>query len=201
MAPGVEWAMASRSRHPDQESGDASLVLALPTGAIVGVVDGLGHGPEASAAARRAIALLAESNGAAPLDALRRCHDGLRSTRGAVMGVAWFDAAGDTMTWLGVGNVAGVVLRAGGASGPRREMLLTRGGVVGRQLPPLQPRVLPIGDGDVLAVATDGVRESFATAMPCPGALQPAANGILADFGADHDDALVVVVRYRGAPA
>ena len=198
MAPGVEWAVASRPRHPDQESGDACLVRALPAGALVAVVDGLGHGPEASAAARTAIALLAESNGEAPVDVMRRCHAGLRSTRGAVMGVAWFDAAWSVMTWVGVGNVTGVLLRAGG---PSREMLLTRGGVVGRQLPPLHPQVVPIGNGDVLALATDGIRESFASTMPRPDALQPAADRILAKFGADDDDALVAVVRYRGVPA
>ena len=201
MAPGIEWAMASRSRHPGQESGDACLVCALPAGTMVAVVDGLGHGPDASVAARRAIALLAESSGEAPVDALQRCHAGLRSTRGAVMGVAWFDAASDTMTWMGVGNVAGVLLRSGGASGPLRVMLLTRGGVVGRQLPSLHASAVRIGNGDVVALATDGIRGSFSSAMPCPRDLQPAADGILANFGGGGDDALVVVVRYRGETA
>ena len=59
---------------------------------------------------------------------LTRWHETLVRTRGVVMGLASFKAVEGTMTWVGVGNVRGLLLRA---TGGRDESLLTRGGVVG----------------------------------------------------------------------
>jgi hypothetical protein len=62
------------------------------------------------------------------------------------------------MTWLGVGNVQGVLMRADAKKGKVKESLLLRGGVVGSQLPALQATVIPIVKGDTLVFATDRPR-------------------------------------------
>ena len=46
------------------------------------------------------------------------------------------------MTWLGVGNVDGFLLRADNQTKPAHESLFLRGGVVGYQLPSLRPSTL-----------------------------------------------------------
>src|SRR5256886_12682782 len=48
------------------------------------------------------------------------------------------------MTWLGVGNVQGLLVRTD-KKGSAQETLLLRGGVVGDHLPQLQATVLQIG--------------------------------------------------------
>jgi len=51
------------------------------------------------------------------------------------MSLAWFHETGGTMSWIGVGNVEGMLLRLGqrepSSRRDRREMLLLRPGVVG----------------------------------------------------------------------
>ena len=50
-----------------------------------------------------------------------RCHDRLRATRGVVMSLASLDQERGILTWLGVGNVAGVVFRTPVHSDQRRQ--------------------------------------------------------------------------------
>ena len=174
------------------------MVRPTAEGALVAAVDGIGHGPPAATAARRAIALLAEGDPLRPLDALRRCHERLRDTRGAVMSLAWFDRARDTMEWLGVGNVEGVLLRAGRRGPAGRESLLLQGGVVGRLLPALHAGSLAVSAGDVLVLATDGVQSRFAREIAPEATPEATARAVLARYGIGPDDALVLAVRYRG---
>jgi len=69
------------------------------------------------------------------------------------------------MTWLGVGNVHGVLMRSDARKGNVQESLLLRDGVVGSQLPALQATVLLIVRGGTLFFATDGVRSDFSMAL------------------------------------
>jgi negative regulator of sigma-B (phosphoserine phosphatase) len=102
------------------------------------------------------------------------------------------------MTWLGVGNVQGVLMRADAKNGNVKESLLLRAGVVGSQLPALQATVLPIVQGDTLFFATDGVRSDFSVTLSARENPQRAADRILAHYGNGNDDALVLVARFTG---
>ena len=81
-------------------------------GAVVLVVDGLGHGPQAAEAAREAVAGFREHGLARPAERiLRAAHDALRKTRGAAMAVASRSTAtAARCRFAGVGNIAGVIL-------------------------------------------------------------------------------------------
>ena len=195
----IEWAVAERSRAGQSESGDRSLAMATPDSGLVAVVDGLGHGAAAADAAKIAVGSL-ERHALQPVIALvRGCHRSLVGTRGAVVSVAAFSARDETMTWLGVGNVEGVLLRTQTTLSPRREMLLVRGGVVGVHLPALAASIVPVARGDTLVFATDGVRSDFVSeVLPQRDPPQMLADHILARWGTKTDDALVMVVRYLG---
>jgi len=190
--PLVEWTVAIRSL--GSESGDQYLVSRTGDGAVlVAVVDGLGHGPEAASAAKTAIAVL-EAGQERELGArFLRCHERLRDTRGVVLSLGLF--ATGSLTWLGVGNVDGVLLRSGLGA---REQLLVRGGVVGRRLPSLELSRLTVARGDTLILVTDGIQSRFADDPGITFATPPTAERILADHGKETDDALVLVVRYLG---
>jgi negative regulator of sigma-B (phosphoserine phosphatase) len=96
------------------------------------------------------------------------------------------------------------LLRAAGVP-PTRETLLTRGGVVGYQLPPMRTSYLPIAAGDLLIFTTDGIRGGFTADLSLIDPLlrhqdaREIADRILARFGKTTDDALVLVARYLGA--
>ena len=195
-APLVEWAVAERALPGQSESGDASVVVPLEGALLAAVVDGLGHGSEAATAARVAIETL-QAHAGEPLEALlRTCHQALLKTRGVVVSVALFRAEDETVTLLGVGNVEGILLRADPRK--KRETVLLRGGVVGYQLPPLRASVLAISPGDTLILATDGVQSGFVSTLSPFGAPQSMADGLLARYAKDSDDALALVIRYLG---
>ena len=195
----LEWAVAEQVLPGQTESGDRYLITPTPDGGLVAVVDGLGHGAEAAEAAKGAVRSL-ERHGQAPIIPLiKACHRSLAGTRGVVMSVAVFDARAETMTWVGVGNVEGVLLRAQATVSPRRESLLMRGGVVGGHLPALGARIIPVMRGDALIFATDGVRSDFASEhLAHDDPPQQLADRILARWGTKTDDALVLVARYLG---
>lgn len=184
---------------PGQTScGDRAVVAEFPGGVLVAAVDGLGHGAEAELASSAAAQVL-EAEPGAPIDELVvRCHERLRVTRGAVMTVSRFEAAG-RITWVAVGNVDGYLVRAANQPSTRREAVIALGGIVGYRLPALRPRTFDLQVGDTLVLATDGIRHGFDGAASQARPVQELADEILARFASGRDDACVVVARYRGA--
>jgi negative regulator of sigma-B (phosphoserine phosphatase) len=196
--PLIEWGVAARPLEGEAECGDLHVVQPFPKGVLVAAVDGLGHGPEAAAAARSAVVTLADYAHEPVISLIKRCHQRLIRTRGVVMSLASFNALDNTMTWLGVGNVEGLLLRADVAANPPRENVLLRGGVVGYQLPALHASILPVTRGDVLILATDGIRSGFVEDVTLSHPPQRIAEHILARRAGGADDALVLVARYLG---
>lgn len=196
--PVLEWGLATLALPGHVESGDRHVVQPFPNGVLVAAVDGLGHGEEAAAAAKLAVSILERHAQEAVITLLRRCHEALRGTRGVVMSLASFRAPDSMLTWLGVGNVEGLLLREAADSALRHEALVLRGGVVGAELPPLRVSVIPVMRGDTLIFATDGIREGFTERLALSDPPQELADRILARHAKGTDDALVLVARYAG---
>jgi hypothetical protein len=68
-------------------------------------------------------------------------------------------------------------------------------------LPSLRKETLPVRRGDVLLLATDGVDRSFADWPDLVGSPQDIADRILARYGREDDDALVLAARVLEAEA
>ena len=197
--PIVAWGKAGRALGDAPESGDLHVVTPFREGALVALINGLGHGPEAAEAARAAAEILS-AHAEQPVRALiELCHEGLRRTRGAVMTVASFDARLSAMTWAGVGNVDAELVRAA-PTRPSREVIALRGGVVGYNLPSFQSSMVKVERGDTLVLATDGIKSTFHGSVPLDFSPAEIAESILALHGRDDDDALVLVARYQGGP-
>jgi phosphoserine phosphatase RsbX len=192
----IAWGWAGSGL--EAQSGDLHVVVPFPGGALVVLIDGLGHGPEAAMAASAAVPVL-EAHASDPVvDLVQHCHGALRKTRGAVMSLASFRTADSSMTWLGVGNVDAVLVRG---RGERAEAIAVRGGVVGYQLPPVRATTVTVSPGDVLIMATDGIHSGFTGGLVIEDSPQDIAESILARFARRSDDAHVVVARYLGAPS
>ena len=197
----IEYGVASFTLPGQAESGDRHVLCSHTDGVLVAALDGLGHGDEAAAAAKIASGIL-EANPTEPVISLvQLCHESLRSTRGVVMSLASLDIAHGMMTWLGVGNVLGILFRLKSPLNLGQDALLLRSGVIGSRLPSLQASVLPIGPGDTLVFATDGVKQDFAEYCAPRESPQKLAETILARYRRGNDDALVLVVRYAGSRA
>jgi len=194
----VEWGVAGRQMPGQVLSGDLYLVKPLERGVLFAVADGLGHGQPAAEAARLALKAVAEYSKKPLVQALEYCSRQMRETRGAVITLAFFNPLDDSLQWLGVGNVEGVLVRSGSGRKRRQESLFLRPGVLGNQLPALRAGVMNISPGDTLVLATDGIRRGFGEKMDLFKNPETTAQDILARYALETDDALVLVATYRG---
>lgn len=190
----LDWALRGRPIPGEIESGDLHVVDDQGDRCVLGVIDGLGHGPAAAKAAQAAAQGAIGSRG--DLESIfASCHASAKGTRGVAMSLAIVDVSG-AMTWAGIGNVEAVVIKASG-----RESLTLRGGVVGERLTP--PRVTPltIAFGDVIVFFSDGLRTAAIAAVSRLDAPPVIAAALIDGFAKASDDALVLVARFTGSPA
>jgi phosphoserine phosphatase RsbX len=197
----VEWCVAGRPIPGEEQSGDDALVLADDHAALVAAIDGVGHGTPAREAAEAAVASLREGPWDDLVSVTERCHEALRATRGAAVGLALFRDEG-TVNWLGVGDISGRLVSGGGLPAPAGRWLGSQTGVAGDDdLPRLNPATIPVRRGDVLILATDGIDGAFADGVAASGTCEEIAERVLRDFARATDDALVVVARYLAEDA
>jgi hypothetical protein len=196
----VDWGVATRPIAGEAVSGDLHLVQPFNHGVLLAAIDGLGHGKEAVAAARAAVAVLKKHPREPVVQLIQRCHEALMETRGAVMTVASLHASNGPMTWLGVGNVECRLLHANPHADRPSDSVLLRGGVVGYQLPVLRPRAIAVAPGDLLVFATDGIRADFADGLSLGQTPKQIAIHIMNQHFKGTDDALVLVARFLGMP-
>ena len=194
----LDWGVASRPLPGETESGDRCVVEVFDTGALAVVIDALGHGPEAAHAADVATRVLEQHVREEPCALLHLCHEHMRDTRGAAISMASLDWSRRTMTWLGIGNVSGVLVSVNSGISPHVKQLVVHGGVVGYQLPDLRPLEVQVAPGDVLILATDGIRANFTEILPLAMNAQMLADRILEGYATQSDDALVLAFHCSG---
>jgi hypothetical protein len=194
----IEWSVASRPKGDEPVSGDVYLVTPYDGGVLLAVIDGLGHGAEAAVAARTAAGIMEQHTCEPVVSLIERCHKALVRTRGAVMTVVSLCATEDMITWIGVGNVEGRLVRAGMYTRGSHENVLLRSGLVGDQLPELQSSDVAVSRGDLLILATDGIQAGFELPTHVRETPRQIAELILNQNFKGTDDALVLVARYLG---
>lgn len=191
----LDIGVAAKTLAGVRESGDRHVVCPYPGGVLLGVLDGLGHGPEASEASRIASDTLEKHAKDSVASLFLRCHERLRFARGAVMTLASIRFDERKMTWAGVGNIDGILLRRLPQGGRGREFLLLKSGIVGMRIPFLEPVSLAIAPSDTLLLLTDGVHLDTLEMLGRDLPPQRLADEILACHGTGTDDALVLVAR------
>jgi len=191
LAEDLEWAHRSRPLDPREESGDLHVVEIFSGGALLAVIDGLGHGPEAASAAKRAAETMKTCADNEPVEVVKRCHAALRATRGAALLVLSLSFREALVTWAGVGNIEGWHMRPTG-----REALLSRAGVVGYQITGPRRQSASLAPGDLFVLATDGISARFSESLTRTGRPEELAEAIFTNYARVTDDALVLVARY-----
>ncbi len=180
---------------PGQEvSGDAWAVEQHGDQLTLLVADGLGHGMEAHLASTEAVRILRQNPDLRPKPLLERCHQALRSTRGAAMAIAQIDEAHGKITFAGAGNISGRIYSGSALC----QNAVSVNGTVGQQTERIQEFYYPWPSDGVLQLHSDGL-SSRASLEPYPGlALRDAAlnAGVLyRDFARGRDDATVVIIK------
>ena len=189
----LSFGVATRPYPGCAQNGDAFVLCQWEESALVGVIDGLGHGPGAHRAAEAA-RQYAESHYDLPLARLfagvgRACQ----ATRGVVMALARFDWAERTLAFGSVGDIeVRVSPRGAGPTAPVQR------GILGLNAPQVRVSQQPWDEGHVLVLHSDGLRSHWGW-KDFPGLLEkPApviAKRLLQALASERDDATVLVVR------
>jgi anti-sigma regulatory factor (Ser/Thr protein kinase) len=197
-APREEPAVAHLTRPLSGEGpcGDAAASRSASGRALVMVADGLGHGPLAAEASRRAAEVFLASDATSPAAVLERMHAALGGTRGAAVSVLRYDASAGAVVHAGVGNV---VTRLLGDRAMR--MLPSQPGIVGHRMPRVREQSYPTDDMTAAVLHSDGLTQRWSL-DDLPGVLQhpPAVicAAVLRGAASRRDDAGVLVLRTSG---
>jgi hypothetical protein len=182
----------------EEVSGDDWAVQHRPGGCTILMVDGLGHGGAAADAAREAVRAFLDNGQATALECMERIHARLRSTRGAAAALATIDIAARRLTFVGIGNIAGVVTET-----PESKNLVSMSGTLGHNVRVFREFSYPWCPQSRLILHSDGVSGRWDLAAS-PGLMghEPvlAAAVLYRDMARGKDDATVVVVRESVAP-
>jgi anti-sigma regulatory factor (Ser/Thr protein kinase)/serine/threonine protein phosphatase PrpC len=189
----LTFGAASRPHPRMTENGDAFVIKCWGEGALVAVIDGLGHGPFAQHAAQTARQYV-ESHVDQPLDLIfRGVGRACRATRGVVMALARFDRDGTQLTFASIGNIEARVF---GSVEPMN--FAVRRGIVGVNAPNpavTQHRWQP---NYLLVLHSDGLTTRWRW-EDFPGLGRTSASVIarrlLQALAKDDDDATVLVVK------
>jgi negative regulator of sigma-B (phosphoserine phosphatase) len=192
----IETAFAELPLPGQAESGDLCLVKRVGHATLLAVVDGLGHGQDAASAAHAAIGAIERYAREPLVELVKRCHQAVVGMRGVVLGLACLDPQSASMTWLGVGNIGGVLLRADTKARPPRVSLVPIAGFIGAEQPQATARVVPLNGGDTVILYSDGVKDGVADSLVLANSPQQIADHAIARHLKGNDDALVLVARY-----
>lgn len=197
MVKSFVWHTAGRPYPGEERSGDGVTCIPLDEigSWVVAIVDGLGHGNAAADARTMALATI-ESSAGDPgpggdvTSTLRSCHFALKQSRGAVMLVASISA--HVVTWVGVGNIEGGIWRQGPEGYLNVQPVVCRSGVVGYNLPELAAVTVPINNGDLIVLHTDGIEPGWSRDLG-PIARERLADELVHRHARDTDDCCVFV--------
>ncbi|OBH24190.1 stage II sporulation protein M [Mycobacterium sp. E342] len=197
----IEWARAGRPLPSEFISGDRGIAVDVGgDAALFGVVDGLGHGPEAATAALRAVDAVKRSSGERIEVLIQLCHRVLAGTRGVAMTLARVDFAANTLTWTGVGNVTADLVAKSPTGVQVRSSARLSAGIVGYRIPEIRPaQVISMRPGDLLVMSTDGITEDYLDHIDFAAPAVAIAEELLGKDAKETDDAMVLTARHRGA--
>lgn len=173
--------------------GDAAASRTASGRTLVMVADGLGHGPLAAEASRRAAEVFLASDSTSPAALLERMHSALGRTRGAAVSVLRYDGSAGEVVHAGVGNV---VTRLYEEAAMR--MLPSQPGIVGHRMPRVREQSYPAERATAAVLHSDGLTQRWSLDdMPGVLAHRPAVvcASVLRGAATRRDDAGVLVLR------
>ncbi|HSS77151.1 MAG TPA: SpoIIE family protein phosphatase [Thermoanaerobaculia bacterium] len=169
--------------------GDSFVIEEREGTVLAAVVDGLGHGYESSVAAERASEVIRDLADKSVDAILRRCHEELRITRGAAIGVLKVDEKG-AGEFCGIGNIEVQSLNGQSPS------VFCLAGIVGHNLRSFKVMHVTMKPGDIYCLMSDGVSTRGNLKACLPGPPETVARRIVEHWGRDHDDATALVVGF-----
>jgi len=176
----------------DVYCGDTGIVKVFDDKVFFGVIDVLGHGKEAHDLAKICVEFLAVNLHLELAGMMEALHQQLRGSRGAVASLCRLDPDKEILSYVSVGDTLVRKLNND------KSRIFSNQGIIGYQLGSLKERTMPMNDGDILLLHTDGLPSHFDPWEDdiLKGDARTIAGTLIARFCKKHDDALCIVLRY-----
>lgn len=189
----VAVGVATAAKPGFADNGDAFVVRSWDDRLLVGVIDGVGHGDLAHAAAQAARRYV-ETHYDQPLAAVMHGTDlACRGTRGVVMGLARLDWDQQSVEYCAIGNIEARLLGSASSRG-----FIVRRGILGVNAPAARATVHPWDPTSTLILHSDGIMSHWEGQIAdddLSGSAVDVANRMLARLNRGTDDATVLVVK------
>ncbi len=173
--------------------GDGWSLRRQPDSADLFLVDGLGHGAHAAAAAETAVRIFAVSGASDCVRQIELVHQALAPTRGAAVAVARIDMKAGLVRFVGVGNIVATMIADGTA-----KRMVSHNGTAGHLAPRIREFTYPFVGRPLVILHSDGLAGRWDLAS-YPGLAESppsvVAGVLFRDFRRDRDDAAVLAVR------
>lgn len=191
--PAVRWGALLRPVPGETECGDVWAVSATAAVMSFMVADGLGHGPNAAAAARAVAGAFLQDAAATPERFLGEANRAATGTRGAAAAAAQLTLATGRVMFGGIGNIGASMQTDGGSRG-----MMSYGGIVG-----VQARTVRMFEHDwptdgLLIMHSDGIQSRWTLDnYPAIASRDPliVAAALLRDCNRGRDDVSVLVAK------
>jgi anti-sigma regulatory factor (Ser/Thr protein kinase) len=192
-APVMEIAGVSVVKSGAPVCGDAWQAHHHPSGALLIIADGLGHGLQADEASRAAIAAVDPDRDGDVVTSLRAMHEGIRHTRGAAGAVADVRPRAGIVTFAGIGNIAGTIC---GATATRHTVSIS--GILGHEARQFRGYSYPWESRALVVMHSDGLTSHWS--LDDHRGLRQRHPALVAavlyrDFSRGRDDVTVVAGR------
>lgn len=189
----VEIGVVSEPIKGEDDCGDGWSVRTSRTGALMMVVDGLGHGILAAEAAREAEQAVASSKETSLTTIINDIHGVLKKTRGAAVALSKIDIERGQLTFAGIGNIAAAIVENG-----RSRSMTSYNGTVGVQMERFQEFTYPWNKESIFVMHSDGLASRWDLER-YPGIWTKPPSVIAAllhrDFSRGRDDVTVLVAK------
>lgn len=184
--------IAQRARLNESICGDVVSVTTKPSGVLIAVADGLGHGEFAHEAARTFCDFAKQHAEEAIESIVASSTAVMAKTRGAAAALVDFDEEQKIVQFVGVGNIE---LRS---LSKEKICPISVPGIVGASLRRIRSFRYNLNDDDLFIIFSDGISSRFALEEYRSLTERQLADRILVEFGKSHDDATCVVIRVDG---
>jgi phosphoserine phosphatase RsbX len=160
---------------------------------LVGVADGIGHGPRAHGAVQTLLKALEGTLAEDPVALLKVLDKAIRPSPGLAISLGWLNRSSGSFRFSGVGNVFACTVTKEGL-----KRLVSCDGMLGQNLRSPMLQEMDLSPGDRVIMASDGIKERFYTQAQERRLRYPLGEvcWYLADeFGKTHDDTSCLIVE------
>jgi serine phosphatase RsbU (regulator of sigma subunit) len=189
----VQFGVINKPFEGELACGDAYFIKEFGNKILISVIDGLGHGINASISANKALNYFEKNYKRSLKEIIKGCHEELKQTRGAVIGIALIDLDRSILTYSGIGNIE---IRIKSITKIRP---ISANGILGNNLKMVRVEEFPYHRGDIIILYSDGISPKFDLDRYPPLFFrqhpQKIAEEIASEFEKKNDDVTILVAR------